>query len=227
MQPFSNQQVNLILEAKGDDINRYQVSKQADTAMLFFLLSETELTTLLERNGYSFNQTQMHKTITHYLQHTVHESSLSRLVYAGAFARCDRLRRGAAHREKSWQLFMETLFADLSGASSQETKNGIHLGAMAGTLHLLGHHYLGLHAYGSNICLDPYLPTSLNRFRVSLQHQGNDLEIEVIDSHLNVIASPINSSSVQIVCWGDVMDLQPGTSITFNVLDLVSSVKNH
>ncbi|MDZ8259286.1 glycoside hydrolase family 65 protein [Nostoc sp. ChiQUE01b] len=218
VQSFCNQQVNLILEAKGDDVNRYQVSKQADTAMLFFLLSETELTTLLERNGYCFNQTQMQETIAHHLQHTVHESSLSRLVYAGALARCDR--------EKSWQLFIETLFADLSGASSQEAKNGIHLGAMAGTLHLLQHHYLGLHAYGGNICLDPFLPTSLNRFHVSLQHQGNDLEIEVIDSHLNIIASPINSSSVQIVCRGDVMDLQPGTSITFNLLDSVYSVKS-
>ncbi len=185
--------------------------------MLFFLLSETELTTLLERNGYSFNRTQMQRTIAYHLRHTVHESSLSRLVYAGALARCDC--------EKSWQLFMETLFADLSGGSSGETKNGIHLGAMAGTLHLLQHHYLGLHAYASNICLDPSLPTSLKRFRVSLQHQGNDLEIEVIDNHLNLIASPINSSSVQIVCWGDVMDLQPGTSITFNLLDSVSSVK--
>ncbi|WP_366837108.1 hypothetical protein [Nostoc sp. LPT] len=48
------------------------------------------------------------------------------------------------------------------------------------------------------------MPTSLKRFRVSLQHQGNDLEIEVIDSHLNLIASPINSSSVQIICWGNV-----------------------
>ncbi|MEH2080008.1 MAG: hypothetical protein V7K89_08315 [Nostoc sp.] len=219
VQPFCDQQFNLILEAKGDDVNRYQVTKQADTAMLFFLLSETELTTLLERNGYSFNRTQMQRTIAHHLRHTVHESSLSRLVYAGALARCDR--------EKSWQLFMETLFADLSGASSGETKNGIHLGAMAGTLHLLQHHYLGLHAYGSNICLDPYLPTSLNRFCVSLQHQGNDLEIEVIDSHLNVTASPINLSSVQIVCWGNVMDLQPGTSITFNLLHPVSSVKSH
>ncbi|WP_428850558.1 glycoside hydrolase family 65 protein [Nostoc sp. ChiQUE02] len=219
VQPFYNQQVNLILEAKGDDVNRYQVSKQADTAMLFFLLSEAELATLLERNGYFFNRTQMQRTIAHHLQHTVHESSLSRLVYAGAVARCDC--------EKSWQLFMETLFADLSGASSEETKNGIHLGAMAGTLHLLQHHYLGLHAYGGKICLDPYLPTSLNRFRVSLQHQGNDLEIEVIDSNLNVIASPINSSSVQIICRGDVMDLQPGTSITINLLHSVSSVKSH
>ncbi|MEJ6486224.1 hypothetical protein N0Y54_34035 [Nostoc punctiforme UO1] len=42
-----------------------------------------------------------------------------------------------------------------------------------------------------------------------------------------VIASPINSLSVQIVCRGDVMDLQPGTSITINLLDSVSSVKSH
>lgn len=214
VQPLCDQQVNLLLEANGDDVNRYQVTKQADTAMLFFLLSETELTALLERNGYSFNRTQMQRTIAHHLQHTVHESSLSRLVYAGALARCAR--------EKSWQLFMETLFVDLSGASSGEAKNGIHLGAMAGTLHLLEHHYLGVHTYDGNIRLEPSLPTSLNRLRVSLQHRGNDLEIEVIDTHLSITASPINSSSIQVICWGDVMDLQPSTSITFNLLHPVS-----
>lgn len=207
VQPLCDRQVNLLLEAKSDDVNRYQVTKQADTAMLFFLLSAAELTALLERNGYSLNKTQMQRTIAHHLQRTAHESSLSRLVYAGALARCDH--------EKSWQLFLETLFVDLSGASSGEVKNGIHLGAMAGTLHLLQHHYLGLNTYDGCIRLDPCLPTSLNRFRVSLQHQGNDLEIEVSDGHLSVIASPINSSSVQIVCWGDVINLQPGTSITF------------
>lgn len=210
VESFCDQKVNLILEAKGDDVNRYQVIKQADVAMLFFLLSEAEVVTLLERLGYSFNRTQMQQTIDYHLQRTVHESSLSRLVYAGALARCNR--------EQSWQLFLETLFADLSGASSGETKNGIHLGAMAGTIHLLQHHYLGLHAHSGSIHLDSSIPISLNRFRVSLQHRGNDLQIEIMDNQLSIIASSENTSFVKITFQDDVVELEPGTSITFDLM---------
>ena len=212
VQPFCYQRLNWILEAKGDDVNQYQAIKQADVAMLFFLLSERELTTLLQRLGYSFTKTQMQQTSAYHLQRTVHESSLSHLVYAGALARFER--------EKSWQLFTKTLFADLSGASSREAKNGIHLGAMAGTLHLLQHHYLGLQIHAGNIYFEPSLPTSLNRFCISLQHRGNDLEIELAQSHLRVIASPANRASVKVICQGDAVDLQPGTSVTFELVSL-------
>ena len=41
-----------ILENEGDSTNRYQVAKQADVMMLFFVLSEDELARLLERLGY-------------------------------------------------------------------------------------------------------------------------------------------------------------------------------
>jgi trehalose/maltose hydrolase-like predicted phosphorylase len=214
VEPFYNQQVNLILEARGEDVNHYQVAKQADVAMLFFLLPEPELIPVLNRLGYSFNRSQIERTVTYHLQRTAHESSLSRLAYAGALVRCDR--------EKSWQLFTETLLVDISGASSGETQNGIHLGAMAGTLHLLQYHYLGLQTYDGSIHLDPSLPSSLNQFRVSLQHHGNDLEIAVNDRHLRVLASPFNSSPIKIRCRDDAAELEPGASTTFNLMPLTA-----
>jgi trehalose/maltose hydrolase-like predicted phosphorylase len=206
VQPFYNESLNLILEEKGDDVNRYQVAKQADTAMLFFLLPEYELLPLMERLGYSLDKTQIQQTLAYHLQHTVHESSLSHLVYAGALAECDC--------EKSWQFFMETLFADISGASSAETKNGIHLGAMAGTVHLLQHHYLGLRIHDNSICFDPSIPSSLRQLRMSIEFRDNDLKIEVTEDCLRITASALNLSPVQVVCRGDAKALQPGKTIT-------------
>jgi len=58
-QQFDQERINWILEAEGDDINRYQVAKQADVAMLFFLLSVPEVQVLLERLGYTCNRIQM------------------------------------------------------------------------------------------------------------------------------------------------------------------------
>jgi trehalose/maltose hydrolase-like predicted phosphorylase len=206
-QQFDQERVNWVLEAKGDDINRYQVAKQADVAMLFFLLSVPEIQTLLDQMGHACDRTQMQRTVEYYFERTVHESSLSHLIYAGAFAKLDC--------KKSWQLFTGVIMTDLCGNSSGEVKNGIHLGAMAGTLYILQHHYLGLQIHKGSIYLNPSFPEQLSHLRLSLQHHYNDLEIEKTDHHLHITAADSNPSSVTIVYQGEAMNLQPGASKSF------------
>lgn len=101
-----DRRIDWALEAEGDNVNRYQVVKQADVALLFFLLPETELQALLERLGYQFDRKQMKRTINYHLQRTAHQSSLSPVVYAGALATLDG--------DASWQLFTKACFTDLS-----------------------------------------------------------------------------------------------------------------
>ncbi len=48
------QRLDLILEAEGDSVNRYQASKQADVLMLFYLFSAAELKELFTRLDYPF-----------------------------------------------------------------------------------------------------------------------------------------------------------------------------
>ncbi|GAA6617972.1 glycoside hydrolase family 65 protein [Scytonema sp. NUACC26] len=204
-----SQRVDWVLEAEGDDINRYQVTKQADVAMLFFLLTEKEVTVLLERQGYQFNRKQMQRTIEYHLQRTAHQSTLSRIVYAGALATLDS--------DKSWQLFAKACFTEISDKDSKETIGGIHLGMMAGTLYILHYHYLGLRIQNGSIYLDPSLPTHLKRLSISLHHRSNDLQIEMIDNHLSISAASANTESVKVTCQGQTMDLQPDTSVAINL----------
>jgi alpha,alpha-trehalase len=206
-QQFDHERINWVLEAKGDDINRYQVAKQADLAMLFFIFSEAEIEALLQRLGYKVDQNQMQQTLAYHLQRTSHESSLSRFVYAGALSQLDC--------EKSWQLFTQSLITDVSGASSDEVKTGIHLGAMAGTLYVLQHHYLGLLFCKGRIHLNPSFPSAIHRLRVSFQLQFNDFQIEKIGDRLNVSAASTNQSSISIVYQGEAVALQPGMSQSF------------
>ena len=49
------QRLDRILEAEGDDVNRYKASKQADVLMLFYLLSSDELREVLDRLGYQLD----------------------------------------------------------------------------------------------------------------------------------------------------------------------------
>ena len=79
-----------ILDAEGDCVNRYQVSKQADVLMLFYLLSADELRELLGRLGYVLAPEAIPATIDYYLARTSHGSTLSAVVHAWVLARADR-----------------------------------------------------------------------------------------------------------------------------------------
>jgi Glycosyl hydrolase family 65 central catalytic domain len=104
--------------------------------MLFYLLSADELGDLFARLGYDFDEDTIPRAIDYYLDRTSHGSILSRVVHAWVLARSDRSR--------SWQFVLEALESDVSDTQGGTTSEGIHLGAMAGTLDLLQRCYTGL-----------------------------------------------------------------------------------
>ncbi|MEH1834144.1 MAG: glycosyl hydrolase family 65 protein [Nostoc sp.] len=59
--------------------------------------------------------------------------------------------------------------------------------------------------------------SNLNWLRVNLNHQGNDLQIEITQKHLGITSAPENSKSVKIICKGQVATVQPGTSIIIHL----------
>ncbi len=118
-----------ILEAEGNSANRYRLSKQADVLMLFYVFSAEQLGLLIERLGYHYDLSLIPRTIEYYLQRTAHGSTLSKLVHAWVLA--------ASDRSKAWDYFLEALQADIDDGQGGTTPEGIHLGAMAGTIDLL------------------------------------------------------------------------------------------
>ena len=146
-----------ILEAEGDSTNRYKVSKQADVLMLFQLLSADELYGLVDRLGYPHDPQTIPRTIEYYLDRTCHGSTLSKVVHAWVLARADR--------RKAWAYFLQALESDIADAQGGTTGEGIHLGAMAGTVDLLERGFTGLETRGDVLGFDPYLPEALGRMR--------------------------------------------------------------
>ena len=76
------------------------------------------------------------KNIDYYLKRTSHGSTLSRVVHAWVLAR--------SRREQSWHLFCDALKSDVMDIQGGTTHEGIHLGAMAGTVDLMQRCYSGL-----------------------------------------------------------------------------------
>ncbi|MEO1103483.1 MAG: glycoside hydrolase family 65 protein, partial [Pseudomonadota bacterium] len=115
-----------ILEAEGKSPNKYKMSKQADVLMLPFLFTAESLRETFEQLGYTFDTQDLPRLVEYYGQRTSHGSTLSTIVQAWVVARTDRT--------KSWDLFSQALRADLEDVQGGTTREGIHLGAMCGTI---------------------------------------------------------------------------------------------
>ncbi|WP_188195164.1 pyridoxamine 5'-phosphate oxidase family protein [Nonomuraea sp. SYSU D8015] len=162
------------LEADGDDVNRYKASKQADTLMLFYLLTAEELHGILERLGYATDPDLIPRTVSYYLERTSHGSTLSAVVHAWVLAR--------SNRAQSWLFFTEALYSDIKDIQNGTTAEGIHLGAMGGTLDLLQRCFLGMELRRDGLLLDPLLPGQLGLLSMPIRYRGRQIFIDA-DNH--------------------------------------------
>lgn len=198
--------LDLILESEGDSMNRYRASKQADTLMLFYLFSPTELTEIMAHLGYDFDPATIHGTIDYYLARTSNGSSLSRVAHAWVLSRADR--------ERSWEGFREALQLDIADTQGGTTREGIHLGAMAGTIDLVQRCYTGIETREGALWFQPQLPTRLRRLAFTLNYRGHRIDVEVTHDHLRLRSHPCDAPAVRVCLNGDLVMLQPGESIS-------------
>ena len=97
------QRLDRILEAEYDTPNRYQVSKQADVLMLFYLLSAEELTATLHRLGHDFDPATPATVAS--ARRTTHGSTLQPRCTPGFCLAATVLHRGgcyAKHSTPTW-----------------------------------------------------------------------------------------------------------------------------
>ncbi len=154
-----------ILEAEGDTVNRYKASKQADVLMLGYLFSPSELGALFRRLGHRLDEGVWRRTVEYYLHRTSHGSTLSGLVHGWVLARC--------RRSDAWTFVQEALQGDIADVQGGTTGEGIHLGAMAGTLDLVQRGLTGLETRDGALRLDPVPLPELSSYGFSLRYQGN------------------------------------------------------
>jgi alpha,alpha-trehalase len=196
-----------ILEAEGDDPNRYKISKQADVLMLFYLFAAEELRELFDRLGYPFEYETIPKNIEYYLERTSHGSTLSHIVHAWVLARSDRTR--------SWQLFTEALGSDVADVQGGTTPEGIHLGAMAGTVDLIQRGYTDIDSRGDVLWFNPCLPEELVRLRLHIRYRGQPLEVDITSGRLRITGLRCWARPVKIGFRGEVRELKECATLEF------------
>ncbi|GAB4585660.1 trehalose-phosphatase [Nocardia sp. IFM 10818] len=181
-----------ILESEGDDINRYRAGKQADVLMLFYLLSADELREVLGRLGYELPGAMIPRTIEYYLARTSHGSTLSALVHAWVLAR--------ANRPQAMEFFHRVLDSDIADIQGGTTEEGIHLGAMAGSVDLVQRCFSGLEIRADRLIIDPAWPAALGELTFPITYRGHRLTVRIHAEEVEVRADPGNAAPVEIHC---------------------------
>ena len=204
------QRLDRILRAEGDEPDRYKIAKQADTVMLFFLFSDEELREIFERLGYDYRRDTAVRNVEYYDQRTSHGSTLSFVTYAGVLAAIDP--------ESSWDRFLVALRSDVDDIQGGTTKEGIHLGVMAGTLDLVQRYYAGVRIRDSVLYFDPRLPSGLGGLSFRLQFREASILV-TLNSDLLTLDVQLEGASHEIRAGipGDVRELCPGDQAVFEL----------
>jgi trehalose/maltose hydrolase-like predicted phosphorylase len=203
------QRLELILEAENDSANRYKLSKQADVLMLFYLFSAEELGALFQRLGYPFEYETIPRNVAYYDARSSHGSTLSRVVHAWVLARSDRPR--------AMRYFAEALQSDVSDIQQGTTAEGVHLGAMAGTVDLVQRVSTGIEATGDVLRLNPRLPQEMERLDMRIRYRGHSLDLRLTREALTVRCREPGVAPIRLGFKDEVYELTGGSTHVFKL----------
>jgi alpha,alpha-trehalase len=191
-----------LLEAEGDSTDRYKLSKQADVLMLLFLLSRGELRELLAGLGYQVSEDQLARTVDYHLARTSHGSTLSGVVSAWVLARYQP--------EEAWQFLQHALESDVADVQGGTTAEGIHLGAMAGTVDIVLRCLTGMRARGPVLRFEPALPPEVKQLHFSVHYRGHRIDVELAEDHMRLGSRPGLAQPIQVLVHDQTVELAPG-----------------
>jgi trehalose/maltose hydrolase-like predicted phosphorylase len=201
------QRLDLILEEENDSANRYKLSKQPDVLMLFYLFSAEELGELFERLGYPSEYETIPRNIAYYAGRSSHGSTLSRVVYAWVLARSDRPR--------AMDFFAEALQSDVSDIQQGTTGEGVHLGAMAGTVDQVQRVSTGIEVRGDVLRLNPELPREMERLDMRIRYRGHSLDLRLTRDSLAVRGRDGAAPPISLCVDGKVSEFASGMTRVF------------
>jgi beta-phosphoglucomutase family hydrolase len=233
------ERLDQVLRETGGYANQYQVSKQPDVLLLFYLFSTEELKELFDRLNYRFEPDMIPKNISYYVPQTANYSTLSRVAVAWVLSRMNRPESWSiltgmsqGHDEKqsapiqshprSWDIFRLAVSADLESGATPE---GIHLGAMAGTVDIVQRCYTGIVTRGDVLWINPCLPDALTRLSFHLQYRQQTVSLEITRRTVTISTADSAAGPIKVGFEGKTYELGPSERKVFNVATAQSAVK--
>jgi trehalose/maltose hydrolase-like predicted phosphorylase len=184
------QRLDRILESEGNTPNYYKASKQADVLMLLYVFSKEELKGIFEKLGYTLTDDMIRRNIDYYGERTSHGSTLSRFVFSWILMKYDKM--------ESWEGFETLLVSDFEDVQGGTTPEGIHLGAMAGSLDLVQRGFAGIEVLDDVLWIKPNLPDTIKRLILRVKYHRHWIIFTIEHDKLTICFDEGWSNTVNI-----------------------------
>jgi trehalose/maltose hydrolase-like predicted phosphorylase len=112
--------------------------------------------------------------------------------------------------------FAEALQSDTSDIQQGTTREGVHLGAMAGTVDLVQRVLTGIEVTGDVLRLNPELPTGVDRLDMRLRYWRQSIDLRLTADILSVRARDRGPAPINLGFKNNVHKLEGGTTQRFS-----------
>ena len=198
-----------ILKAEGVSPDDYQLSKQADWLMTFYVLSMEEIIKIFHGLGYRFDNDILKKNYDYYLARTSHGSTLSLIAHA-------RVASLLNDTPKSIEWFKKALYADIGDIQGGTVKEGIHTGLMAGTIFIFLTAFAGMDFSEERISFRPKLPEDWKKVKFNFTFKNVDYFVNITYEKIKILIDNTDKNEVEISVFDKKYTLQKGNEIEIN-----------
>lgn len=157
----------LFKEYNLEQVNKMQVSKQADIMVLFLLLES------------HFSKDVKVDNFKYYEPKTLHDSSLSLSTHVILASDLEK-------KDLAYSLFNRALNIDM-GPYMKTSDHGIHAASLAGIWQSIIYGFGGVRYYEDILRIEPKLPNGWTKLNFTINYQGQELKIECNDKSFKVI----------------------------------------
>ncbi len=200
---FAQYRMDRILKAEGKSPDEYKVSKQADTLMVFYNLSSHEVKNIINELGYTIREDFLQANFDYYFKRTSHGSSLSKIVHS-------YLARLIGYKELGYELFEGALQTDYIDTQGGTTGEGIHTGAMAGSVLLVLYSFVGLDMRTEEVKINPCLPGSWRKVSFNFDFRGDTYNFEVTHEAVKAKINSAESKTIKILIHDEELSINTG-----------------
>ena len=115
------------------------------------------------------------------------------------------------------EFFAEALQSDVSDIQQGTTAEGIHLGAMAGTVDLMQRVSTGIEVRGDVLRLNPELPREIERLDMRIRYRGHSLDLRLTRDSLTVRGRDDAAAPISLCVDGKICEFVSGTTRVFQL----------
>lgn len=172
-----------------EQINEIQVTKQADTLILFYLFEQTFL-----KNDLRFQKEVMRANFNYYEPRTLHDSSLSLATHA-------ILANDLGERNLAYSLFKDATEIDL-GPNMDSSDDGIHAAAIGGIWKSAVFGFAGVRLANGLLRIEPNIPKHWESMKFTVIWQGHPVTLYIYQSSLSV--KSVNKQTIEFEVFGKI-----------------------